>query len=633
MSKNKWSQHRSLFSKPAQSETPKRKWVVLPVIWSAAKRTAMVLGFLMLFSSIVSLIVLSTVLDGAGAPKVPSKAALYIELDGNVIDNSPDAGFGGPFSDPSVTLREIVEAIDHARYDDRIHGIVMRFKDGGISSANAREIRDALQEFKGANKFLRIYSTSYGGFGGGLGRYYLASMFDEIWMQPMGVVSIPGVQAEVPYFRDVLDKIGVEPQFFQRKEYKTAYESAQRSSMSEENREMLSALIGDIQTELVAQIAHDRGMSVEEFGTLVDYGLFTSEEALEVGLITENNYVDMLVDTLRVELTGDADSDEDIIVHVEDYIADVEARSSSRRGVFPPRKKKSRVALIYAVGAIMERGNGDMSIAASEDIVPAIMDAVDDDSIEAIVLRVDSPGGSPAASESILRALDLAQKEGKLVVVSMGSVAASGGYWIAAHADQIFALPTTITGSIGVLGGKPSLEKFWEKVGVNWDRSVTWGKNSGMWSFNTPFSESEAERFNTMLDYTYISFLERVAKGRNMLLGDVDKIAGGRVWSGLKAKEIGLVDQLGGLNDALDYAAVTLEMKDRYDLDVEVLPVPLTPMEQFMEILDGGVVGVGGMPDVSVITRFMAWVQPLLVQIDMMVNAQDYTIYESVQVR
>ncbi len=634
MSKNKYSQHRSLFSKPAPAvpSAPKRKWVVLPVMWKAAKRTAMVLGFMVLLSSLVSVCFLGSVI-GDAVPYVPSKAALYIEFEGNLVDNAPNSGFVGPFSPPAQTLRQVVEAIDHARYDDRIQGIIVRLKDGGMSSANAREIRDVLQEFKSTGKFLRVYATAYGGLSGGLGQYYLASMFDEIWMQPMGVVSIPGIQAEIPYFRDVLDKIGIEPQFFQRNEYKTAYESAQRSSMSAPNREMLKALIGDVQSELVAQIAKDRGMSVPEFNALLDLSLFTAEEALKVGLITVNDYADSLVDMLRIELTGDLDNDDDILVGLEDYLSDIDMHFSTKKGVFPTRKKWGKVALIYVSGAIMTSGNGgEMAVAASEDIVPAIMDATDDVEIGAIVLRVDSPGGSPVASESILRALDLAQKEGVIVVISMGSVAASGGYWVASHADQIFALPTTITGSIGVIGGKPSLQEFWKKAGVNWDRSVKWGENSGMWSFNTPFSESEAERFNMMLDHTYTSFLERVAEGRNMSVGDVDKIAGGRVWSGLKAREIGLVDQLGGLNDALDYAALSLKLRDRYDLDVVVMPEPKTPMEQLVELLNGEI-AVGDLPSVSAFARFMAWVKPLLVQVDMMVNAQDYAVYESLSVR
>jgi len=632
MSNNRWRQHRSLFSKsfsPVKREK-RRKWVVISALWKLVKRTAMVVGFTVLLSSVLMGIFLERVINNE-VQMVPDQAVLHIEMHDTIVDRTPNMGLSGSFLSSSISLQELIDAIDHARYDERIQGIVLHFKGGYVSSANAQEIRYALANFKAAGKFLWVYATNYGGVGAGLGTYYLASIFDEIWMQPMGAVFIPGLRAEVPYVRDVLDQVGIEPQFFQRKDYKTIYESVERSEMSEENRMMLRALIGDMEHDLTTDIARDRGMSEEAFRSLIDYGLFTADEALKVGLITKNNYGDVLIDALRVKLNQETENQDEIFVNLEDYIADINMQSLDHKNAFPVREKQGRVALIYVSGAIMEQGAGNGSIAASEEIAPAILESMNDKDIDAIVLRVDSPGGTPVAAERILRALDLAQRKGKLVVVSMGSVAASGGYWVAAHADQIFALPTTTTGSIGVVGGKVSMAEMWNKVGVNWDQSVKWGKNSAMSSLNTPFTQNEAERFNMMLDHTYASFLSRVAKGRKMSIEDVDKVAGGRVWSGRKAQEIGLVDQLGGLNDALNYVALELGFTDRYDLEVEILPKPKNPIEELMAFLEGES-GIGDLPGVSAIMRLITWIKPFLTQMDMMMNAQKYSVYESLQV-
>lgn len=633
MPKQKWSQHRPLFSKPAapQGTEDKRRWVILPVVWAAAKRMAMVLGFMVLLSSLLSFTILSTALKDT-SPDIPREGALYIEFEDGLFDQTPGAlaSLADPFAPPPVTLREMVNAIEAAKSDARIKGIFARLSDGAFSSAEARELRDALIDFKGSGKFLKLYASSYGGVAGGLSSYYLASVFDEIWMQPMGIVSIPGIRVEAPYFRMVLDKIGIQPQFFQRKDYKTAYEAIQLSAMSEENREMLSALLDDVQGEVLGGIAQSRSMSVQEFSALQDYGLFTSEEAEKVGLITHRDYADVLLDEIEKDVVGAVDTEEEFLIALPDYIA----MQAQKKSGFPMAVVGDpKVAVIYASGAIMsDSGDGASGIAAADVIAPAIFEATDDEDVEAIVLRVNSPGGSPVASETILRALDKAQDKGKLVVVSMGAVAASGGYWIASHADQIFAQPTTITGSIGVVGGKFSAEELWENIGVNWDMSIQRGANAGLWSLNTPFSESEAERFNTMLDYTYISFLERVAKGRNMSMGEVDKIAGGRVWSGKRAQEIGLVDQLGGLNDALDYVAQRLELKGRDELSVQIYPAPKTPIEQFVAVLSGEV-SVRELPGVSGFVAFLNALQAVMVQISMVTQPQDYTLHSEVKIR
>lgn len=584
MSKRNFKQHRPLFATPVPKEvnSAKIQWKILPVIWLATKRMAMTLGFLMLINIALMLVILPAFVSEKGnVPSLPDEMVLFLEFEDGFYELPEVGGFADPFGESTLTVREMVDAIERATDDDRVKGIFARMRGGDFALTHVYELRAALKRFRDAGKFAHIYSSSYGEGGGGLGRYYLASAFDQIWMQPLGIVTISGVSAEIPFMRGTLDKLGVEPQFFQRKEYKTAYESLTSKGISKYNKEMMERLVGDIRAEILATIPLERGMKPAAFEKLVNKGLFTSAEAEKAGLITRADYGDILLDDVAEELTGERDIEELDIVTLKNYAA-LSADDGGLMGL-----GKAKVALVYTVGAIMPKGDdsgfGADGIAAADEIAPAILQASRDEDVKAIVLRVDSPGGSPTASESILRAVEKAQERGKIVVVSMGATAASGGYWVSAYADRIFALPTTLTGSIGVVGGKFAIEELSSKLGVNWDK-VTWGKNAGMWSLNTPFNASEGERINAMLDQVYDSFIARVAKGRKMEPEAVDKIAGGRVWTGTRAVEVGLVDEIGGLNDALDYVAVQLEREGRNDLKVEVLPKPKTPLEQLLEL-------------------------------------------------
>lgn len=566
------------------------QWRILPVIGAVLRRTCTTLGALLLISAAIGMFFASQFKE-EGAPSLPSQIVLYLPLDGDLEEMPAPASFADPFAYRQPTVHELVDIIDHAAVDKRVKGIYARIGEGSFALARSGELRAALKRFEKSGKFAYVYSTSYGEGPGGLGRYYLASVFSEIWMQPLGVVSIPGIRAEVPFFRDTLDKVGVQPQFYKRKEYKTAYESATNSSMSAPNREEIGKLVDDIRARILADIPADRGMTPQAFEALVQRGLFTAREAVQAKLITHADYADTLIERIKTDLTGDPETpDESLFVNPVDYARGYEWEDKER-SLLNFASSRPSVALIYVVGAIFDTnvgGNpvtGDQ-IAAADEIAPAILEAADDSTIEAIILRIDSPGGSPVASETILRAIEKAKQKGKPVIVSMGTMAASGGYWIAAYADQIFTMPTTLTGSIGVLGGKLSAGKFWDKVGVNWDKTIQWGQNAGMWSLNTPFSDTEAERMNAMLDNVYESFIARVSKGRGMTPEAVDKIAGGRVWTGERAINVGLADQIGGLHEALNYTAEILGAKDKAGLNVVVLPRPLTPVERFLAMLD-----------------------------------------------
>lgn len=648
---------------PKSVEKPRVKWAVLPILWMAMKRGAMVIGFAVMFSAFLSAMMFSSVMKESGKILLPDQMVLVLEFEGGLNEIPPEASFSNPFAQNTITLRHYLAAIDEAAKDDRVTGIVARLRDGSFSLAQIEEIRNAVKRFKASGKFAHIYSTSFGDSGSGLGRYYLASVFDQLWMQPLGIVMIAGVNAEVPYFRDTLDKIGVKPEFFQRKEYKTAYESMTNTEMSAPNREMMNALVDDIKIQLVSEIAADRKMEKAAFEGLVNKGLLTADEALKAGLIDHMDYADVMIDTIKETVTGDAKDITLGFVEMADYLAGIDAAfaSDTSQNALPakyvPQKTKqaadkqpesgsgsapasttSSVALVYAVGAIMTSDVNssassvflDGGIAASDKIAPAILDAAADPDVKAIVLRIDSPGGSPAASEAILRALDLAQEEGKTVIVSMGATAASGGYWIAAHADRIFVSRSTVTGSIGVVGGKFTLQELWEKLGVNWE-NIRWGENADMWSSNESFDEQGAERMNAMLDNVYRNFLTRVAKGRNMSVEQVDQIAKGRVWSGKRAIEVGLADEEGGLMEALDYAAMVAGGQSRADVPVKLFPKPKTPFEQFMELINGEKGLLGERPDFQ--SAVFGMFKPVIKQVLIAQEPDKFMTYDAVDIR
>ncbi|MCK5284927.1 MAG: signal peptide peptidase SppA [Alphaproteobacteria bacterium] len=641
MNKHRFRRHRPLFntSVPKAVIKPKIKWKILPILWMALKRMCMALGFMVLISSVWGTYLALNIMQSGVVQELPDEMVLYIKFKNVVNELSKETNFLDPFSKSPPTVRELVLAIDKAKDDARVKGLFVRLDGARFSIAHVQELRNAIKHFRSSGKFAYIYSPSYGDAGGGFGGYYLASSFDEIWMQPMGVVMINGLNAESPYFREMLDKIGIEPQFFQRKEYKTAYENMIHKEMTKQNREMISTLLEDIRSVFIKDIPIERGITSAQFEAFVNKGLFTAKEAQDIGLITDMNYADILVGNIKENVTGDRDFNDDLFISISHYNNSIQKSSANSllKNVPLPNagKKKSKIALVYAVGAIMPSKTGvnapvfiGGNIAAADKIAPAIIKAGEDKDIKAIILRIDSPGGSPTASESILHALERAQKNGKPVIVSMGSTAASGGYWIAAYADRIFALPTTITGSIGVIGGKFTAGAFWDKLGVNWD-GVKWGDNSGMWSINTPYSKNEAERINMMLDQVYEGFLERVSKGRGMSIEAVDNVAGGRVWSGARALDVGLVDELGGLMETLNYTAKLLGEDDKNDLDVVLYPAPKTPLEQFLSLIEDSSSVYEGMKWQNSVMQFFA---PFLQQIAIMQNRELITAYEPMSI-
>lgn len=560
---------------------PKR---ILGFFWRVFKRLSLFIGAIFLISMIIGMWGASKSGKPA-APSLPDKMILSLTLDGTLPEKNgmSDILAQLQLEDTPLTIEDVVDSLDKAAKDKRVSALVVKASSAGYDLTQLQTLRAAVERFKVSGKSATIYSESYGESGYGLGLYYLASAFDEIWMQPVGVVAIGGIDMEMPFFKDVMDKYGVQGQFFQRKEYKNAMEHLKSNRMSDASREELQSIVTDLATQLITPIKQSRTIAAPKLDDLVNLGLLTDARALKEGLIDRLDYEDVLVDSLKEKYKDTK------LISLDDYIA-VGSRQKIEAKLLGS-KSSPTIAVIPVEGMIISGSAGKSpygfaeNMAGATDIVRAIEDAANDKSVKAIVLRINSPGGSPGASETIHRAIIWAKtKKKKPVIVSMGSVAASGGYWIAAPADKIYAMDSTLTGSIGVVGGKINLAGAWDKYDVKWE-SVKYGQNSGMMSLNTPFSASEQAQFEETLDNVYDYFIARVAEGREMNRDKVEQIAKGRAYTGRQAKALGLVDEIGGMEKVLDDVAKDNGVASRNDLNVGYLPQTDDPMELIMQLL------------------------------------------------
>lgn len=584
MQHSRWLRKRSLFATPSKPPL-KRKSALRKAggfLFKNIKRLCTAIGVMFLLSMTISLFTASMIAQKSSSTSLPDKMVIHLPLEGDFADYSVPSPY-------SFTVRPhfryFIDALDYAQRDARVKGVLITQGSGAsISLAQLQELRATIKRFRAAGKPVWFYAES---MDGGLGSYYLASASDEVWLQPVGNLNLPGIRAEMPYARALLDKVGVEPQFLVRKEYKDVFSTFAEEKMNEHTRESLTKMLDDISSVLVPEMADDRKIGEQTFRELVDKGVLTDKEALAAKLIDRLDYFDVLKKEIRIKATGSDDPKNMKFVKLDRYVSDWHQQTNR----VPHVSKHGKIALVYISGTIASddtKSNiglyGDLGASAA-DIAKDIEKIAKDDAIKAVVVRIDSPGGSPTASETIRRALVTVQEKGKNVVVSMGGTTASGGYWIASTADYIFAMPTTITGSIGVAGGKFVMQELWRKVGLNWDY-VAIGENSGLYSPNSRYTEAGLERMNAIMDSIYGSFIERVAQGRKKTPEEVDKIARGRVWTGKSARELGLVDDWGSLNDALDYAAVLAGMKSRRDATIVEYPKEKTPFEQLIELLE-----------------------------------------------
>jgi protease-4 len=446
-------------------------------------------------------------------------------------------------------LNDILRNIEQAKTDANIKGIYMELSSIPTSTATLQELRNKLIEFKESGKFIVTYSENYS-----QSAYYIASIADKIYLNPEGALDLHGMASQIMFYKHLLDKLDVEMQIVRgpNNRFKSAVEPYFLDKMSEANREQMEKLLGTVWGQILTGISESRNIRVEQLNEIADNldTYFNADKALEYGLVDNLYYKDQMLEELK-GLTG---SNKDInAIGNAKYAKSYTVKNAS----------KNEVAIIYATGQIYD-GKGDESSAIySENLSKTIRKAREDENVKAIVLRVNSPGGSAVASAIIGRELDLT-KEVKPIIVSMGNYAASGGYWISAKADYIFADPTTLTGSIGVFGTFPNAQGFLnDKIGLTFDAAKT-NKNADFGSITQPLTEFQYGKLQEMVVKTYNDFTGRVAEGRGLTQSYVDSIGQGRVWAGADAIEIGLVDKLGDMEDAIAYAAEKASLGDDY---------------------------------------------------------------------
>lgn len=466
-------------------------------------------------------------------------------------------------------LSDMVAAIKRAQEDPDIKGIYFNASMVNLGKASSATLRKALEDFRSSGKFIISYAHFYT-----QGAYYLASVSDSIMMSPQGVVDFRGYSSTVTYYKGLLDKLDVQMRIFYCGKYKSATEPFRADKMSDENRLQIREYLTALYDIFITDIARSRNIPETELRQIAErYDGFNAEKAVKSRLIDRFAYEDEVFSMIKNRI-GLNEKDKLNRVGIEDYF-----RARVKKANFTV---KDKIAVVYAEGEILDGNKGEPGTIVDGKYVKMLRKIRKDPSIKAIVLRVNSPGGSSLASDNILRELDLCKKAGKPVVVSMGDVAASGGYYIACHADSIFAEPATITGSIGVFGMIPILDKTMRnKLGVTFD-TVRTQKFSAFGSTVYDFSPEESQLIQDRVDWIYQDFLGKVASGRRRTSEQINEIAQGRVWPAAKAKEIGLVDDLGGLDRALAAAAKLANLEKYRTIEY---PQTKTGLEQLLEQL------------------------------------------------
>jgi protease-4 len=519
--------------------------------------------FLITFG-IIAAIVAST----SGEETVISKGTvLHLKFNKPIVDRSSKTkfvmGYAGP--DKSLGLNEILDNLRKAKNDESVAGIYLDLSDIPASYATINEIRDGILDFKTSGKFVWSYSEAYS-----QRAYYLASVSDKIFLHPQGMLEFKGLTSEMAFIKGLLEKLDIKMQIIRHGKFKAATEPLFLDKMSAENRQQITEIISDIWNDMLDNISENRKIPRETLTRIADSLLLeTPKEALQYKLVDKLVYKDELLFELKTKLKVDK-ADKIEYVTLEDYLA-----------VKDPKKvdfSAAKIAVIYATGTI-DGGDGDDQSIGSERISKTIRKAREDEKVKAIVFRINSGGGSALASDVIWREIQLA-REKKPVVASFGDVAASGGYYIACAANKILADPSTITGSIGVFGVIPNMEGlFSKKLGITFDWAMT-NKNGDYIPVMKPLTPYQTQLIQRDVDHIYDVFTSKVAAGRNISQSKVDSIGQGRVWSGSDAKKLGLVDEFGGLTQAVKVAAEIAKIKE-----YRVVSLP-EQKEWFEELID-----------------------------------------------
>lgn len=535
-----------------------------------ASMLGFIIGSIVLFFILIAIV--AGMVSNASSKKtveLSEKSILKITLNEPVTERTPSNPFknwmsGEIKSSPQPGLYDIVKLIDKSATDENISGLYINVTDVDAGLASLEEIRNALIEFKKSKKFLVAYSEYFSQKG-----YYLASVADEIYLHPEGGLEWKGMGAQLLFFKNMLEKIGVEPQIIRHGKFKSAIEPLIAEKMSDENRAQMKALIDDLWRNSSSQVAKSRGKTYEEFELLADsLSIETPADAVAFGLVTKTVYEDEVLSILKKKSNA---SEEPKFISLSRY-ANTPDRSS--------KYSANKIALVFANGDIIS-GKGNDETIGSETLAETLRKARTDEKVKAVVLRVNSPGGSALASDVIWREIELIHKA-KPVVVSMGDVAASGGYYISCAANKIYAQQSTITGSIGVFGVLFNAQKLMEeKLGVTTDSYKT-SDYGDMGSIARPLTAAERNKVQRSVEEVYDTFTNRVADGRKISQANVDSIGQGRVWSGEDALQLKLIDAYGGIQDAIKEAATLAKLSE---YRISELPVQKDPL---MELLENG---------------------------------------------
>ena len=521
---------------------------------------------------------LSALLDTK--PVVRDDTVLRVDLAGLITERFARDAFGREIEGARVQMHDLRKALKMAAKDDRIEGVYLRVSNPELGWAKAQEIRQLLHDFKASGKFVVAFIETCDELA-----YYVALAADELYLQPHSTVEFNGFAAEVPFFKRLFNKVGLRPQVYNIGKYKSAGDVLKRDSMSPAHREVTEGLLASHFEEFVRTVCERRGLVRQEFEQLLDEGIYLADDALK----------HQLVDTLQYE--------SDVFERLKEKVYGEEATNSRARKLRTIRLDRyarvpakevglgdgEMIALIYAIGGIVS-GEGGFSpllgrSMGAESMTRMLRAARDNRSVKAVVLRVDSPGGSALASDVMWAEIEKL-KEKKPVVVSMSDVAASGGYWISMNCDAIVAQPLTLTGSIGVVSGVFDASRTYDKLGIVWE-TVKKGKHADMPTDKRPLTQEEWEKFKEQTFAIYKTFVQKVADGRGKSWEEVDRIAQGRVWTGQEARAIGLVDSLGGLDAALALAKAEAGLDPETRTQWVVYPRPKGLLESLLERLGG----------------------------------------------
>ncbi|HRY24199.1 MAG: S49 family peptidase [Geminicoccaceae bacterium] len=538
----------------------------------------LIVGFLAVVGALALVVLVAAIAGGiwftrqfTAGPELPERIVLTLDLGEPLVETVPGDPLATIGLEQPLELGEIVLALERAAADPRVRGLVARLDATDHGMAVAQELRATIDRFRAGGRFARAWADSFGELGPGNEGYYIATAFDEIHLQPGGMVGLTGLLAEIPFVRPLLDRLGIQAEVIRRSDYKTAFDSLVEDGLTAAHAEMMNDLLDQIYAALVDGVAASRGLAPAEVERLIDAGPFTGEAALAAGLVDGLAFRDEVLDRALAEAgPGSA------AVGLAAY-----ARAEPESDGEPP----ATVALIVAQGTIQRGTAGFDAFIGADDLAAQLAEARDDDAIDAVVLRLDTGGGSAVASETIGREVELLRQAGKPIVVSMGNAAASGGYWIAMGASHIVAEPATLTGSIGVIAGKPVLAGLWEQLGVNW-ATLQRGENAGYLSLNRPFDALARERLERAVGALYERFKAGVAEGRGLPPNSVEALAQGRVWLGSEAVGLGLVDELGGILEARAAAARLLELPAGSIPHLQRYPEPPSTFERLRELFD-----------------------------------------------